>query len=293
MYDAYVRGPVLVTGASGNVGSPVLQGLVGAGVAVRAADVDPARVPARFPDVPVVRFDSTDPATWTAAFADVAVMFLRHPPQLANIGRDMVPALEAGRAAGVEHTVVLSLPGAEHNGVVPHAKIETWLRASSRGWTFVRPSFFMENLSGVHAPDVRERDRIAVPAGGGATAFVAAADVASVAVAALIDPAGHRDRAWTPTGPAALIYVQLAEVLSAELGRPICYTRPGALRYAAHAHRVLGMPEAMVAVTTAIYTVARLDRAGGLTDDVQRVTGRPPLGFADWAHQHRQAWVRP
>jgi uncharacterized protein YbjT (DUF2867 family) len=262
-------------------------------VAVRAADVDPARVSARFLDVPVVRFDFTDPATWTAAFADVAVMFLMRPPQLANIARDMVPALEAGRAAGVEHTVLLSLQGAEHNRVVPHAKIEAWLRASGRGWTFVRPSFFMENLSGIHAPDVRERDRIVVPAGRGATAFVAAADVAAIAVAALIDPAGHRDRAWTPTGPAALTYDQVAEVLSAELGRPIRYTRPGALRYAAHAHRALGMPAAMVAVTTAIYTVARLGRAGGLTDDVQRVTGRPPLGFADWAHQHRQAWVRP
>jgi uncharacterized protein YbjT (DUF2867 family) len=293
MYDAYVSGPVLVTGASGNVGALVVDGLVAAGVPVRAADIDPGRVRARFPGVAVVRFDFTDPTTWAGAFDGVGVMFLMRPPQLSNIARDMVPALQAARAAGVGHTVLLSLQGAERNRVVPHAKIEAWLRASGRGWTFVRPSFFMENLSGVHAPDIGDRDQIVVPAGRGATAFVAAADVAAVAVAALLDPAGHRDRAWTPTGPEALTYAQVAQVLSAELGRPIRYTRPGVLRYAAHARRVLGMPAAMVAVTTAIYTVARLGRAGGLTDDVHRVTGRPPLSFADWAHQHRAAWARP
>ena len=293
VYNTYVTDKVLVTGASGNVGSLVLQHLVAADVPVRAADVAPARVRDLVPDVPAVRFDFTDPGTWTAAFEDVAVMFLMRPPQLANIARDMVPALEAARAAGVEHTVLLSLQGAERNRVVPHAKIEAWLRASNRSWTFVRPSFFMENLSGVHAPDIRDRDEIVVPAGRGATAFVAAADVAAVAVAALTDPERHSGRAWTPTGPAALTYDQVAEVLSAELGRPIRYTRPGVLRYAGHAHRALGMPAAMVAVTTAIYSVARLGRADGLTDDVQQVTGRPPQGLAEWAHQHREAWARP
>jgi uncharacterized protein YbjT (DUF2867 family) len=145
----------------------------------------------------------------------------------------------------------------------------------------------------VHAADIRDRDEIVVPAGRGATSFVAASDVADVAVAALLDPQAHRNRAWTPTGPQALTYVQVAAMLTVELGRPIRYRWPGALRYARHAHRTLGMPAPMVAVTTAIYTVARLGRAGGLTDDVQQVTGRAPVGFPAWAHQHRTAWERP
>ena len=293
MYDAYMMSPVLVTGATGTIGQLVTEGLLAAGVRVRAADVDPGRVLARFPGVPVVRFDFTDPGTWSAAFDGVEVMFLMRPPQLANIARDMAPALAAARDAGVRHTVLLSLQGAQRNRVVPHAKIEAWLRDSGRDWTFVRPSFFMENLSGVHAPDLRDRDQIIVPARRGATAFVAAADVAAVAVAALLDPAGHRNRAWTPTGPQALTYTQVAEILSAELGRPIRYTRPGVLRYAWHAHQALGMPAGMVAVTNAIYTVARLGRAAGLTDDVRTVTGRAPLSFAEWAHQHRDTWARP
>jgi uncharacterized protein YbjT (DUF2867 family) len=284
--------PILVTGATGTIGRQVLVGLLADGVPVRAAVADPAGLAQDLPDVPAVRFDFTDPVTWPEAFDGVEVMFLMRPPQLANIARDMAPALAAARDAGVAHTVLLSLQGAEGNRVVPHAKIEAWLRASGRDWTFVRPSFFMENLSGVHAPDIRDRDEITVPAGRGATSFVAAADVAAVAVAALLDPDGHRNRAWTPTGPAALTYAEVADVLAAELGRPIRYSRPGALRYARHAHQHLGMPVGMVGVTTAIYTVARLGRASGLTDDVRQVTGREPTTFAAWAHQHRDIWAR-
>ena len=295
MYDTSSGGaaPILVTGALGTIGRQVAAGLVAEGRRVRAADLDPSAIPGTLADgVEAVGFDFTDPGTWRGAFDGVQVMFLMRPPQLSNIARDMVPALEAARTAGVRHTVLLSLQGAQANKVVPHAKIEAWLRASGRDWTFVRPSFFMENLSGVHAGDIRDRDEIMVPAGRGATSFVAAHDVAAVAVTALLDPAAHRSIAWTPTGPEALTYEQVAQVLSSELGRAIRYRRPGVLRYARHARRTLGLPPAMVAVTTAIYTVARVGRAGGLTDDVQHVTGHPPLTLAEWAHQHHAAWER-
>jgi uncharacterized protein YbjT (DUF2867 family) len=295
MYDAHIDGqaPILVTGALGNIGRQVTAALMEAGRVVRAADLDPQAIRASLGDgAEAVQFNFTDPTTWQAAFDGVEVMFLMRPPNLSNIARDMVPALEAARSAGVRHTVLLSLQGAEGNQVVPHAKIEAWLRSSGRDWTFVRPSFFMENLSGVHAGDIRDRDEILVPAGRGATSFVAAHDVAGVAVAALLDPAGHRNIAWTPTGPQTLTYEQVAALLTTELGRPIRYRRPGVLRYARHARRTLNMPSAMVAVTTAIYTVARLGRAGGLTDDVQQVTGHPPLSFAEWAHGHRAVWER-
>jgi len=190
----------------------------------------------------------------------------------------------------VEHVVLLSLQGAETNRLVPHATLEAWAWASGLAWTFVRPSFFMQNLLSSHRAEIRDTDEVVVPAGRGATAFVDTQDVAAVAVAALLDQAGHAGRAWTPTGPAALTYDQVAAVLSAELDRPIRYRRPGLPRYVRHA-RSGGMPWAMVAVTSAIYTVARMDRAAGLTDDVALVTGRPPTGLAAFVHREREAWL--
>lgn len=292
MYHTYVskESPVLVTGAMGNVGHQVTSQLLAAGRSVRAVDLDRAAVQRAFPTADAARFDFTDPATWEV-FDGIHSMFLMRPPALSNIGRDMVPALEAAQRAGVQHVVLLSLQGAERNRVVPHAKIEAWLRDSGLTWTFVRPSFFMENLSTTHVSDIRDRDCLMVPAGTGATAFVAAYDVARVAAAALLTPSEHINTAWTPTGPQALTYAQVASVLTDELGRPIRYGKPGAVRYVAHATRTLGLPLPMALVTTAIYTVARLGRAGGLTDDVMRATGQPPIGFEQWARDHREAWL--
>jgi nucleoside-diphosphate-sugar epimerase len=156
----------------------------------------------------------------------------------------------------------------------------------------VRASFFMQNLSTTHARDIRDRHEIVVPAGDGATAFVDAKDVAAVAVAALLDPGRHRHTAWTPTGPDALNYRQVAGILTEQLGRPIRYVDPGPVGYARHARGVPGMPWAMVAVTTVIYTVARFGRAGQITDDVRTVTGRDPMRFEDFAARERHAWLR-
>lgn len=219
-------------------------------------------------------------------------MFLVRPPNIARVSRDLVPSLELAKTLGLRHVVLLSVQGAGRVPVLPHAAAERWLRASGLAWTFVRPSYFDQNLSGVFAPDIRDRDEIMVPAGGSRTAFVDAHDVAAVAAAALLDPRAHTGRVWTPTGP-ALTYHQVAAVLSAELGRPIRYRRVGALAFDRHARTVLGLPGPMAAVTTVLHTTARLGLARFETDDVLTVTGRAPTTFAAFAHRERATWARP
>ncbi|WP_433789679.1 NmrA family NAD(P)-binding protein [Actinoplanes sp. CA-252034] len=288
---------VLVTGASGNVGRHIVDQLASTGVEVRAAGHSPAQSDGVRPlgeasgSADWVPFGFSEPATWEAAFAGVQTMFLLRPPAISNVKRDLLPAVAAARRAGLRHVVFLSLQGAQHNRVVPHAKVESWLRSSGLGWTFVRPSFFTQNLSTTHVADIRDRDQIIIPAGGGRTAFVDAMDVASVATAALLNPENHRGWAWTVTGPEALTYAEVADILTRVLGRSITYTRPGLLRYLRHARRALGMPRTMAVVTGTIYTTARMGFAAGLTDDVRRVTGRAPLGVEETAQRERAAWT--
>lgn len=277
--------PILVTGATGNVGRPLVAQLRAAGAAVRPASRRPS-------DLDGVAFDFRDPGTWDTAFDGVESMFLVRPPDASDVSDDLLPSMTRARALGVRHVVLLSVQGADRVRFLPHAAAERWLRDSGLSWTFVRPSYFDQNLSTVFAADIRDRNAIVVPAGRGRTAFVDAYDVAAVAAAALTEPARHAGRAWTPTGP-PLTYAQVAEVLSAELGRHITYVKPGIARYAWHARRRLHMPPAMVAVTTVIHTTARLWLAASETDDVRTVTGRPPRTFAEFAHRERGAWLPP
>jgi uncharacterized protein YbjT (DUF2867 family) len=234
---------VLVTGATGNIGRVVVEQLLAAGRSVRAAGRTTESVNRMFGQrVEAVALDFTDEVTWSAAFDGAHRMFLMRPPHLGKPKKQIIPALEYARAHGVGQMVLLSLQGAERNKVVPHAAIEAWLRTSGVAWTFVRASFFHQNLSTTHLTDIRDRDEILVPAGGGATAFVDGEDVGAVAAAALLDPDAHRNIAWTVTGNEALTYEQVARILTAELGRPIRYPRPGIFRYLRHARRILRMP---------------------------------------------------
>ncbi|RKN38696.1 SDR family oxidoreductase [Micromonospora endolithica] len=277
---------VLVTGATGRVGWHVARILREGGQRVRAA--------MRGADASVgwqesVPFSFTDPTTWDAAFTGVDRMFLMRPPHLGNVRRDMLPALERARQLGVRRMVLLSLQGAERNPVVPHHALEKWLRESDLEWTFVRAAFFMQNLSTTHASAIRDRSRIVLPAGRGRTAFVDVRDVASVAALALSEDR-HVGRAYTLTGSQALTYAEVADLIGAELGRPVRYVPTGPLRYL-RAARADGMAWGMALVTLALYTTCRLGFADGLTDDVRTLLGREPIDFSRFAHDERAAWL--
>ena len=288
--DDVMTPPILVTGAPGNVGTPLVCELLAAGAPVRVAawDVEAAR--AAFGDeVEVVHFDMTDPATF-AAFDGAQRMFLLRPPAIADVKGVIVPALDGAWARGIRHVSFLSIQGAERNRVVPHRKIEDALRGSGFTWTFVRAAYFMQNLSTTHAREIRELDEIWVPAGRRSrTAHVDARDVASVIARTLVEP-GHEGRAYVPTGPEALTYDECARLISEAVGRPIRNADPAVWSYWRRM-RSGGMPRAMVGVTLGIYTAARLGLAANLTDDVERLTGRPPRRFADFARDARAAWI--
>ncbi|WP_254767505.1 NAD(P)H-binding protein [Salinilacihabitans rarus] len=275
---------VLVTGATSTVGGHVVDGLRDReGVAVRAASRDPAAVGA---GVERVRFDFTDPATYRAAFADVDAVFLVRPPAISRVRRDLVPALSAAVGAGVERVVFLSVLGAERNPVVPHTRIESWLAEAPLETTFLRASFFLQNLATVHREEIR-RGELFVPAGDGETSFVDVRDVAAVGVECLDGgPTGALDL----TGPEALDYGTVCRRLSAVLGREVEYANPSLARFLVRRLRTDRDP-ARVAVMAGIYTTARLGLAGRVTDDVRRVLGRDPLDVETFARDYREVWA--
>ena len=279
--------PVLVTGATGTVGRNVVSILARSGVAVRAAARRPGQQ-SRL--VEPVSFDFHDPTTFAATFAGVRTAFVVRPPALSRV-RDLVPALRAASVAGVRHVVFLSVQGAGKIPFLPHAGVERWLRASPMAWTFLRPSFFDQNLVAVHAAEIRERGELTVPAGRGRTAFVDAVDVADVAALVLCDPFPHAGRAYTLTGSQALTYTDVAAIMSSELGRPICYTQLGLLRYVSHAHTELGLPGALVVATSIIYTTARLGLAASTTTDTEDLLNRPPTTVEQFVRRERDQFM--
>lgn len=278
---------VLVTGATGNVGIEVVSQLVSRGVPVKAAVLphQAGTVPA---GVTPVEFDFVDSETFEAALHGVKRVFLMRPPHMSD-AKAFRPFVDAMVNAGIRQVVFLSVQGAGQNVFVPHHGIEVLLKKSGLAWTFLRPSFFMQNLSTTHLADIRDRGEIFVPAGGGRTNFIDVADIGEAAAVCLTTP-GHGGNAYEITGSEALTYDEVAAILTSACGRPITYARPSAREFKAHM-RSAGHARDFVRVMSSIYAIAKFGMASGTTATFEQLVGRKPRTLAEWAEASARCWM--
>ena len=267
---------ILVTGATGTVGSEVAECLYGSDKHVRIAVRDITAAKKRFDGHgEFVMFDFERPETWGATLADVDALFLMRPPV---VGVDRIREfVDAAARVGVKHIVYLSVLGAEKNPLLPHRRIERHIERTETTYTFLRASFFMQNLGENHRRDILENDEIFVPAGSGKTSFVDARDIAAVAVLALAED-GHENRAYDITGAEALDYDEVADIFNEVLDRSITYPNPSVPAFVRRMY-ARGYPFAFIVVMVGIYTTARLGLAARVTQDVGTVLGRDPISM--------------
>ena len=283
-----MSGPVLVTGASGNLGGAVVRALSRAGVAVRAAGTDPAALERRL-GVDAVRLDLHDPASFAPALDGAGGLFLMRPPAISSVRRTLNRLLDVAEGIGVGHVVFASVAGAQTNPVVPHHRVEKHLQASGLSWTILRPGFFAQNLADAYRADITRDDRIHLPAGRGRVAFVDVRDVGEAAAAVFGDPTAHRGAGYHLTGGQAVDFDQVAELLSHEVGRPITYQPASVLGYLRHVH-AQPLPWAQAVVQTVLHTGLRRGQAETVDPTLARLIGRPPRTLQEYVHDHRDTW---
>lgn len=282
---------VLVTGPTGNTGREVVRALLERGLEVRAGHHRPDEVRARLGDaVQPVRLDLREPSTWATAAHGCTSMFLLRPPAISDTKRTLVPFVDVAREQGVGHVVFLSVAGAGENKIVPHHAVEAHLQRRGPEHTILRPGFFAQNLQDAYRRDIVEDGRLYVPAGRGRAAFVDLRDVAEVAALALCEPARHRERAYTLTGPEAIDFERAAALLSEALGRPVRYEPASVLGYARHLRR-RALPWAQVVVQTILHVGLRLGQAEAVDPTLASLLGRPGRTLGDYVRDHAAVWT--
>jgi uncharacterized protein YbjT (DUF2867 family) len=267
---------VLVIGATGKTGRRLVPLLRSRDAAVRAAS--------RTGRPGYMHFDWEKPETWEPAVQGIDAVYLIGPELVEDPSQGVAAFLDIAHKAGVKRVVALSSLGVtfpQEPSESGRLKAEAAVMRSDLEWTILRPSGFHQNFTeGFFAPGV-QAGLVRTATASGKVAFVDANDIASVAAIGLMDK-GHDGQVYALTGPHALSFAEAVDIIGQATGRAVGYS---ALSEEEFRSLMLGfgLPPSFADVVVRDQIAIRDGFATEFTDVVERVTGRPPVSFSEFA----------
>ena len=281
-------GRVLVTGGTGKTGRELVRQLVEGGVPVRAASRHPVKPLGGLAEA--AEFDWARPETHAAVLEGVGSLYVVPPAFVADASGQVIPFLRRAVEGGVRRIVHLSAMGVE---AAPEdlglRKIERAVMGSGVEWTILRPNWFMQNFSeSFFLPAILERGELLAPTGDAAVSFIDARDIAAVAAAALLEE-GHDGAGYALTGGLALTFDEAAGVIGGATGREVRHVdvTPEVMRRVMVDWRI---PGDYADIMMGLFGGIRAGWSAVVDDAVERVLGRPPISFAEYARDNADAW---
>ncbi|UMB69833.1 NmrA family NAD(P)-binding protein [Mycobacterium paraterrae] len=272
---------IVVTGATGNVGRPLVSLLAAAGARVRAITRTPGT--AAFPAGVEAVSAAVD------ALPGASAVFLNSRA----LGDDLANVVAAARRSGVTKLVALSAINADDDVARQPSRargdrnkeVEQLCVESGLAWVSLRPTVFATNFVGMWSAQIRAGDVVGGPYAAASSAPIVEADIAAVAARALLtdELVGQR---IPLTGPQALTNAEMVDVIAGALGRPLRYVEaPPEVVRQRFIDIGLGADFADAYIAMLAETV---DKPALVTHDVEKITGHPATSFAEWVSDHRQ-----
>jgi uncharacterized protein YbjT (DUF2867 family) len=287
---------ILVTGATGTVGSEVVNQLssVKSDFKIKAAvhSVEKAKKVQNFQRVEPIQIDYDKQEGLQAAFKDANKLFLLTHPSSKSADHETNLITEA-RKSGIRHIVKQSIMGADLKADVEamrlHRQAEKVIEESGIPYTFLRPNEFMQGFINFQGSTIKNNDAFYIPAEDAKVSMVDARDIAAVAVKALVDGERHYNKTYLVTGPEALSYYQAAEILSNATGRKIDYVNISD-EEARGAMKEVGLDDWLINAISDLYTYFRKGYASHVSPAIEEVTGKKPITFAQFARDYAEAF---
>lgn len=280
---------IFVTGYSGNVGSAVVKYLKKTDVNIFVGLRRPDKYQAGASEISIRHFDFEDHQTYHKALEGMDRVFLVRPPHITDIKGVFDPLIKVCKEMEIKHIVFLSLIGIEKNTIPPHHKIEQCILASGIPYTFIRPSFFMQNLIEPHGQDIRNYNQLMIPAGDSKTNFIDTDDIGEIIQKVMVGE-DHFNKAYDITGSEALTYHHIGMIMSDVLERPISYEKPSFIRFYRHMTKH-GYKGAQVRVMVFLYLSTRLGMSNVYSDDAKMILGREPHSFRRFVQENKHIWL--
>ncbi|SMB96821.1 NmrA family protein [Hymenobacter roseosalivarius DSM 11622] len=283
---------ILVTGATGTVGSELVLALANRGVTVRAgvhSIIKGDRFSHITSGVQLVEMDFHKPETLHVALTGVERVFMITPftdDQVA-ISKQFI---DIARQTGVRQLVRLSAAGAEAEPGIQlgrwHRDIEKHLEQSGLAYSILRPSSFMQNFVEQYSESIRHESKFYLPLGEAKVAYIDVRDIAAVAATILTaDINQYNGQAYTLTGPAALSGQEVAQAIGQARGQAVGYVD---VPEVAARQAMAQLPAWMTDALLELHAISKAGYAADTTPTVQELTGHAPHTIEQFAHDYQR-----
>ncbi|PIY08903.1 MAG: NmrA family transcriptional regulator [Flexibacter sp. CG_4_10_14_3_um_filter_32_15] len=280
---------ILITGATGNIGREILHFFIlnpSQKLFIATRQIDSTKENEVFFD-----FENIDKTIQSIKETQINTIFLLRPPQIADTDKYFKPLIEKLEATSVKHIVFLSVQGAEEISFIPHAKIEKLLKESAEkgkqkgvmSYTFIRPSYFMQNLTTTLKKDLEETNKIYLPAGKAKFLWIDAQDIGKAIASVLSNTENHKNKAYTITGTESelLNFEEVTKILTEELHKQFVYKSPNLISFFIKKKKE-GEKTAFIFVLIMLHFAPRFQKPPKISDDFEKLTGEKPNSLREF-----------
>jgi uncharacterized protein YbjT (DUF2867 family) len=283
---------ILLTGATGNIGREVIHALCALDqaseiiAAVRNIDRAKNELPYH-QNLSYRQFDFGEAKSFANAFNEVDILFLLRPPPISQVEEIFRPLLLSAKEKGITKVVFLSVQGAEKSTVIPHNKIEKLIKSLGFKYIFVRPSYFMQNLTTTLLPEILKTQTITLPSGQAKFNWVDVKNIGEATAVLINSFEEYHNNAYTITGAENKNFQEVTDLMSKVTGVDITFKSKNPLSFYLR-KRNEGMKSGFALVMTMLHFLPRLQGAPEITDDFYKLTGKRPTSLAEFLEREKE-----
>jgi uncharacterized protein YbjT (DUF2867 family) len=288
---------ILVTGATGNIGLEVIHYLseINSDVEIVAAvrNIEKAKKKIiNYPHIQYRAFDFENDHTFSDAFKRVDILFLLRPPHISDVEQIFRPLLNSAKEFGINKVVFLSVQGAEKSKVIPHNKIERLVQALQFEYIFVRPSYFMQNLTTTLLPEILKKRSITLPSGKAKFNWVDVKNIGEATAQLITKFQNYRNKAYDITGEENKNFSQVASLMTQITGEQIRFKSINPISFYFR-KKTEGAKSGLAMVMTILHFLPRLQAEPKISDNYQKLTGKVPTTLQEFIKREKEKITKP
>jgi uncharacterized protein YbjT (DUF2867 family) len=283
---------ILITGATGNTGFETIRYLFKNNSAhqIIAGVRNISRAKKTFSDfsgLNFTEFDFENESTFEYAFERIDTVFLLRPPHISDVKKYFEPLIEKMKEKQVSEVVFLSVQGAEKSKIIPHNKIERLIAESGISYIFLRPGYFMQNLTTTLLNDIQTKQEIILPAGKAKFNWIDVNNIGEAAAILLEQFRKYKNQSIELTGYENASFYEVVEKLNEVTRLNILFKNVNLLKFYLIKNKE-GMNSGRIIVMIFLHFIRRFQKEPRISGFYERLTGKKPTTLAEFFEREKR-----